>query len=75
MTRRRYPIMGHLKLRLFDANITASKPGYLRYEILGGRSRNQSEASPGAGPEANPVANPEANPKANPEANPKVSHI
>ena len=40
--------MGRPKLRLFDTNKRPSKPGYIRYEILGGRSWDQSRASPGA---------------------------
>ena len=35
--------MGRLKLRLSDAAITASKPGYLRLRILRGRSQDQSQ--------------------------------
>ena len=43
MTRRRYPIMGRLKLRLFDASITPSKPVYLRLSDSQSRSQDQSQ--------------------------------
>ena len=42
MTRRAYPILGRLNLRLFDATKVALKPVYLRYKILRGRSQDQS---------------------------------
>ena len=34
MTRRPYPILGRLNVKLIDAMERASKPVYLRYEIL-----------------------------------------
>ena len=47
MTRRAYPILGRRKLRLFDATEHASKPVYLKKEILRGRSWDQSGRSEG----------------------------
>ena len=41
MSRRAYPILGRSNLKLSDGNISASKPVYLRYKILGGRSEDQ----------------------------------
>ena len=60
MSRRRYPILGRPKLRLIDASITPLKPVYRESEILRGRSRDQSRASPGpvsgldSGPDSGP---------------------
>ena len=64
MTRRGYPILGPRKLRLFDATKLASKPGYLRLEILRGQSQDQLEASPRSrpGPEPGPDPGPEPGP-------------
>ena len=42
MTRRGYPILGPVQLKLSDATKRPSKPVYLRVRILGGRSRDQS---------------------------------
>ena len=70
MSRRGYPILGPLQLRLIDASITALKPVYLSLGFSGGRSWDQSGASPEASPEADPEAIPEAEPEADPEAIP-----
>ena len=51
ISRRAYPIMGRVKLRLIDARQSPYKPVYLRYEILRGRSWDQSGVvrEPGSG--------------------------
>ena len=67
MSRRAYPILGHLKLRISDAIERPLKPVYLRYEILEAGLR-ASWASPETGPETSPEASPEADPEADPEA-------
>ena len=47
--------MGRPKLRLSDATGTPLKPVYLRYEILRGRSQDQSEGlDPGPDPGPDP---------------------
>ena len=50
MTRRGYPILGRSNVKSFDAMDEASKPVYLRYEILE-TGLWAPEASPEAGPE------------------------
>ena len=68
MSRRGYPILGRVKLRISDAGITPLKPVYLRYRILEGGSQDQSRArrlGPETGPEAGPGSqylSPEAGP-------------
>ena len=58
--------MGRLELRLSDAGITASKPGYLRLEILRGRSQDQSEDQSGPVSGADPGADPGPDPGPDP---------
>ena len=58
ISRRGYPILGHHKLRYSDASITASKPVYLRLEILRWRSQDQYGEDPETGPETGPEADP-----------------
>ena len=60
-SRRGYPILGPLKLKLIDGSINPLKPVYLSYKILRGRSQDQLQGSE-AGPEAGPGAGPGASP-------------
>ena len=64
MTRRAYPILGRLKLRLFDATKDPLKPYILRYEIL--EAGLETSRRPGAGPEAGPDPGPDPGPEPGP---------
>ena len=51
MSRRRYPILGRLKLRFLEVSYLALKPVYLRYEILEVGLRTSLDQSQERGPD------------------------